>query len=232
MSVAPHAAVLVFSFLATIVFSVFILAFFIRLWGQFLDTHEHKLPRVRFAMLFILALATAFEIGLAANGLTRQWVVVVSLIVNFWGGLDALLRFPAEHDLDSFFAMKQFGLIVVKSLSYAFGITGFSAIGHIGMFLVVLLIDIWGLSVLYLLALPLDTAEHVLANDRDDVDLIVRMWQLTTCLTERQRCMRSCEKWFHRRLLAASEGSPTATAALCAASPLYRRAFSKDRRSV
>lgn len=181
-------------------------------------------------MLAILALATGFEIGLAAHGLTRQWVAVVSLVVNFWGGLDALLRFPAAHDAESVFAMKQLVLNVAKSLSYAFGIVGFRE--HIAMFLLVLLIDIWGLPVLYLLALPLDTAEQVAASDRDDVDLIVRVWQLATCLTEPQRYMRSCKKWFHRRLLAASESSPAAKAALCAASPMYRRAFSKDCRSV
>ena len=50
---------------------------------------------------------------------------LVSLFVNLWGGLDALLRFPAAHEIKSFFATKQFALLVTKSLSYAFGICDF-----------------------------------------------------------------------------------------------------------
>merc|ERR1719359_479985 len=104
-------------------------------------------------MLGILAAATACEMAFAVNDLTRTWVAVVSLIVNLWGGLDALLRFPAAHDLESFFAIKQFLLLVAKTFSYAFGINGFRQ--HIGTFLAILVLIIWGLPVLYLMALPL-----------------------------------------------------------------------------
>lgn len=230
MAGVPLFAAATFGLLGTITFGCILLGIIIWLWGSFLDLHEHNPARVRATMLGILAAATAVEMAFAEYGLTRSWVAGVTLVANVWGGLDALLRFPAAHDLESFFAAKQFSLLVVKTFSYAFGMMGFGQ--HIGSFLLILLIIIWGLPVLYLMALPLDPAEQVVADDRDDVDLVVKVWQLTTCQTERQRCMKGCKSWLHRRLLNASHRSPLAKMALCAASPSYRRAFSKGCRSV
>ena len=48
---------------------------------------------------------------------------------------------------------------------------------------------IWGLPVLYLMALPLDPAEQVAADEEDDVDIVMGIWNLTTCQKERQRCL-------------------------------------------
>jgi len=230
MSVAPTAVVWTFGLLGTIALSFVILALLIWIWGSFLDVHEHNPARVRNAMVGILAASTAGEMALCAHGLTSTWVAAISLFVNLWGGLDALLRFPASHDFESFFASKQFLLVILKTFSYAFGINEFRQ--HIGAFLMVLLIIVWGLPVMYLMALPLDPAEQVAADERDDVDLVLRVWQLTTCQKERQRCLGGCKKWLHRRLYAASQRSPIAKIALCAASPHYRRAFSKGCRSV
>lgn len=224
------AAVLTFGLLGTAVLGFVILGLLVWAWGRFLDVYESNPATVRSTMLAILGTATACELGFSLHGLTQPWVSAVSLAANLWGGLDALLRFPASHDLESLFAVKQFLLLLTKTFSYAFGINDFRQ--HIGMFLLVLLINIWGLPVLYLMALPLDPAEQVAADERDDVDLVVRVWQLTTCRTERQRCLRSCRHWLHRRLFAVSERSPVARIALCAASPTYRRAFSKGCRSV
>jgi len=230
MAVAPHAAVLTFSFIGAIVGGFIILGLLIWLWGSFLDVHEHNPARVRSAMMAILAFSTLCELSFSYAGWTRQWVVMISIAVNLWGGLDSLLRFPAAHDFESFFAVKQVCLLLVKTFSYAFGIIDFRQ--HIGKFLVVLLIIIWGLPVLYLMALPLDPAEQVAADERDDVDLVVRVWQLTTCQSERQRCLSTCKNYLHRRLFSASQRSPIARFALCAASSSYRRAYSKGRCNV
>jgi len=230
MAVQPPAAVLSFTLLGAIVLAFIVLGLIIWLWGSFLDIHEHNPARVRSAMMVILVLSTLAEMGFSQLGWTRQWVAMVSIAVNIWGGLDALLRFPAAHDFESFFAAKQVSLLLVKTFSYAFGIVDFRQ--HIGKFIVVLLIIIWGLPVLYLMALPLDPAEQVAADERDDVDLAVRIWQLACCQKERQRCLGTCKNWLHRRLFSASQSSPMARFALCAASTTYRRAYSKGRRNV
>jgi hypothetical protein len=230
MAGTPHAAVLTFSLLGAIVIGFIILGMIIWLWGSFLDVHEHNPARVRSAMMVILVFSTMCELGFSSYEWTRQWVGMISLAVNVWGGLDALLRFPAAHDFESFFAAKQVALLLVKTFAYTFGIIDFRQ--HIGKFLVVLLIVIWGLPVLYLMALPLDPAEQVAADERDDVDLAVKVWRLTTCHVERKRHLGTCKSWLHRRLFSASKCSPIARIALCAASSTYKRAYSKGRFNV
>lgn len=227
---ALHPATLTFTLIGIVVLAFLALGVLIWLWGTFLDNHEHNPARVRITMLGILAASTILEVQFNVYGLTCSWVVAISIVVNLWGGLDALLRFPASHDLESFFTTKQFSLLVLKTFSYAFGINGFKQ--HVGAFLLILVILIWGLPVLYLMALPLDPAEQICADERDDVDLVMRVWNLTTCQSERQRCLRGCKKWLNRRLLGASQHSPLAKLALCAASPSYRRVVSKGCRSV
>lgn len=200
-------------------------------WGAYLDLHEHNPGRVRSMMIKVLSLTSLCEMSLSASGFTCHWAAVVGLIVNLWGGLDASLRYPAAHDVESCFSVKQCFLLLVKTFSYAFGIVSFR--DHVGKLLLVLLVIIWGLPVLYLMALPLDPKEQVAADDRDDVDLVLRVWQLYACTTERQRCLKTCRNWLHRRLFAVSHRSPMARMAICAASPTYRRAFSsRSRRSV
>jgi hypothetical protein len=213
----------------TIVLGFILLALLVVAWAFFLDANMLNTAKVQSTMLSILGAATFCEVCFSLSGLTRPWVIAVALAVNLWGWLDALLRFDVAHDVKSCFAAKQLLCLVVKTLSYAFGIVGLRE--HIGKFLMVLLINIWGLPVLYLMALPLHPTGKVGVDERD-VDLMVRMWKVTTCRTERQRCFRSSKKLMHKALFAVSQCSPTAKFALCAASPAYRRAFSKGCRSV
>merc|ERR1719382_150517 len=107
------------------------------LWGNFLDRNEHDPDRVRAVMVLILATATCWEVGLHASGLTYPFTLWVSVVGGLWGGLDALLRYPASHELESFFCLKQCGLLFVKSLTYALGMVNFRT--NAVAFLVVLL---------------------------------------------------------------------------------------------
>merc|ERR1712070_110640 len=113
----------------------------------------------------------------ASHGFTHQWVAVVSVIVNSWGGLDALLRFPKVPVLTSCFAQKQLLLLALKTFAYVFGTIG--SLRHICIFNLLFLINTWGLPLMYLIALPLDADE--VAVDEDDVDILVKLWQLATC---------------------------------------------------
>eukprot|EP00747_Dinoflagellata_sp_TGD_P031730 gnl/TRDRNA2_/TRDRNA2_135515_c0_seq1.p1 gnl/TRDRNA2_/TRDRNA2_135515_c0~~gnl/TRDRNA2_/TRDRNA2_135515_c0_seq1.p1 ORF type:complete len:228 (-),score=35.59 gnl/TRDRNA2_/TRDRNA2_135515_c0_seq1:340-1023(-) len=219
-----------FALFGIIILTFVVLGLIVWAWGAFLDAHEHDPRLVRSIMFVILFCALAGEIGFTTVGFTYPWVCYVSLLTNLWGGLDAVLRFPAGHDLESFFSVKQFMLLLVKTFSYAFGINGFRS--HIGKFLVLLLVNVWGLPVLYLMALPLDPAEQVASAEEDDVDLVVRVYLLASCPKERRRCLMSCRSWWHRSLDAASECSPIARYAICAASPAFRKKYQKAGRSV
>mmetsp|Transcript_129285 Transcript_129285/g.374341 ORF Transcript_129285/g.374341 Transcript_129285/m.374341 type:complete len:223 (+) Transcript_129285:101-769(+) len=199
-------------------------------WGGFLDRYEHDPERVRCAMFGILGAAGCIELGLFCLGTIRPFVLVVSAVANLWGGVDALLRYPAAHDVDSFFALKQFLLLVAKAFSYGFGMTAWRRSAP--SFLVVLLLNICGLPVLYAMALPMDPTEQVAKDDAQDVDLVVRVWKLAVCPSQRRACLATCRGWWYRRLAVASESSSLARMAICAASPEYRRMFRKINRSV
>lgn len=219
-----------FSLLGAVILMFLSLGLIVWAWGGFLDKYEHDPGRVRAVMVIILVLAAASELALCAHGLTYGWVAAVSLTVNLWGGLDALLRYPAAHDLESFFAVKQFFLLTAKTFAYAIGMVAFRQ--NITLFLAVLLVNIWGLPVLYLMALPMDPAEQVVKDDAYDIDLAFRVWQLAVCSYERRECIATCRGWWYKRLAAASESSSLARMAICAASPEHRRIFKKMGRSV
>merc|ERR1719221_687144 len=75
----------------------------------------------------------ATEFSLVAHGVIYSWVAWVSLVIAFWGPFDALLRYPAAHDIESFFSLKQFCLLIVKTFAYACGTISIRA--NFGIFL-------------------------------------------------------------------------------------------------
>lgn len=202
-------------------------------WGSFLDNNEHNPGRVRARMFLVLLCVALSEIGLALCGVLFPRTALVSTLVNVWGPLDAVLRFPAAHDLESFFFTKQLSLTLLKTFAIMFGMTSFRM--HIAKGLVLLLFDTWGLPVLYLMALPLDVKEQV-AKDERDVDLVVRLWRLVFHGVERRRCIALCQKWWYRHLKWAGEDSKLAPwakkIAICHATPEHKRLLQKQGRAV
>lgn len=199
-------------------------------WGVFLDRCEHDPGRVRAVMCLGVFGATALETALVAHGAVRSWVMWVSLLTNFWGALDAVLRFPAAHDLESFFSLKQLFLLLTKTFSFGLGMVSFKS--HLWLLLFLLVSNIWMWPMLYFMALPMDEAEQVVKDDAYDVDVLIRVWQLAASATERQVCLASCRSWWYRRLALASERSSLARVAICATSARHRRALRKVGRNV
>lgn len=224
-----HEHILTWTLLASIVLSISVFAVLVWLWGSFLDRQEHDPGRVRAVMSIILTITTMSEFCLAAYGAVTPKAFVLALLVNLWGGMDAVLRFPASKDLESWFSAKQFALLILKTVGFGYGFVSLRQ--NMGIFIAILLLNIWGLPVFYLMALPLDPREQV-ADDEYDVDLALRVWQLAMCSKERRRCIHTCQCWMNRKLVAASEQSSLARMAICAASPQYRRAFSKKGRNI
>lgn len=224
-----------------VIVTISVFALLVTLWGSFLDRHEHDPGRVRAVMFIGLSIVTMSELGLATSGIVTWKTFALSLLVNLWGGMDAVLRFPASHYLESWFSVKQFALLIVKTAVFALGLfsirentsksMSFSISENMSTFTAILLLNIWGLPVLYLMALPMDPREQVV-DDESDVDLALRVWQLAMCSRERRRCMDTCRSWMNRKLVAACEKSSLARIAICAASPRYRRALSKTCRSI
>lgn len=219
-----------FSLLAILVGVLLVLALLVWAWSQFLDKYEHDPGRVRAVMAVILMFAVLMEITFAWIGVSTQWAAWISVGIDLWGGLDALLRFPASHTLESFFTCKQVFLLVGKTCVHAFGMTSLRR--HVAKLLVIMCLNVWCLPLLYLMALPLDPKEQLLKDDAYDVDLAARVWQLAVCRSERRQCIATCRTWWNRRLVYVTESSRIARLAICAASPAYRRSYKREGRSV
>jgi hypothetical protein len=208
--------------------STLMAAFYV--WGAFLDANEHDPRRVRAVMFIALVVATAAETSLASSGLFAGWVAGLAVAVNMWGGFDAVLRFPAGHSLGSFFSIKQLLLLAVKAIAFAFGLCEFRK--HVILLAALLLLDVAGLAILYLMALPLDTKERVVLTGVYDVDVLVRAWQLATRPSECATCAGECRKWWYQSLTAAAEDSSAARLVVCAASAEHRRVLGRRARAV
>lgn len=203
-------------------------------WGEFLDRNEHDPGCVRRAMLMLLAIAIAIELGLSLAGFTPVWVALVALVADTWGGLDACMRFPAPHRSKSLFSMKQAMLIFLKIGCYVTCmVTGVMGVRRdFVLFSSLLLLDLWGLPLLYMMAMPVDPAEQVARDETHDIDLAVRLWQLAVSASKRRHFLATTRGWWYRRLNAVSEQSPLARLAVCAASPVHRRVWRQRSRCV
>merc|ERR1712032_1097794 len=120
-------------------------------------------------MFFIFAVALTVEFVFIHN-FTHRWVIGITMLCNFWGNVDALLRYPSVQDFNSFFTWKQFFLLIAKTGSLATAIIKFNLQAALCFIAVSLLI--WVLPGVYLMALPFDPIEaHLDCDDARDVDL-------------------------------------------------------------
>lgn len=200
------------------------------LWLNFVQKLEHDPARVRSAMLLALIGVSCIEVGLATRGITYTWVAWVSLLINAWGGFDAILRFPAAHKIDSFFARKQTFLVVLKACVYTAGVVSIER--SLATFVSMLMMSILGLPAMYMLALPANKAEHVMRSDEYDVDLVLRLWQMAFSPTERLQCIVMCKSWWHSSLSVAAESSPIASLAVSMTSQRHQQTLRRKVRCV
>lgn len=163
------------------------------LWPEFVEQREP--PRTRTVLHFFLALETAIELSLWAGGVLKPWMLIVILVCNLWGMLDAFLRFPVVHDFDSLFGLKQSAMVVGKLIGYA---VGFRNIGRRpGWFILSVICCVFLLPILWFIALPIgDVDSYHQKHDVVDVDLMVRLWQALFRRAERAAAVA------HLRMLA------------------------------
>mmetsp|Transcript_71553 Transcript_71553/g.190308 ORF Transcript_71553/g.190308 Transcript_71553/m.190308 type:complete len:222 (-) Transcript_71553:118-783(-) len=163
-----------------IAYCLFILVFAIGvcwLWPDFVDSTEP--PRIRSVLHAILALQTVVELGVWSWGAVRPWVLAVVLLTNGWGMLDAFLRFPVVHGIDSLFGLKQVLLIIAKLTGYALGFRSVSR--HVGWFVLLILVCVFTLPILWLTALPIgDLTSYHQKHDAVDVDVALRLWRVVS----------------------------------------------------
>merc|ERR1712194_55995 len=103
------------------------------------------------------------------------WLYPILLLCDFNGMLDAILRYPVVHELDSFFCIKQLLLVGLKTLAHAIMWRNVSR--TVVWFLGLLCLCCWFLPLAYLMALPIgDTQSQIgSASDVRDKDIIIKV---------------------------------------------------------
>jgi len=146
-------------------------------WPEFVE-HEHVChTHIRRALLRALAVCTLIEAWLWLSGDLETWSFALIFVVNCWGTLDAVLRFPVQHSFCSMFVWKQLALVMLKVMCYVCGFH--DAVDRLALFVIALLGLVFTLPLLYITALPLgDTAQVHMKHDAIDRDLFVRLLQV------------------------------------------------------
>mmetsp|Transcript_57560 Transcript_57560/g.124461 ORF Transcript_57560/g.124461 Transcript_57560/m.124461 type:complete len:291 (-) Transcript_57560:70-942(-) len=197
------------------------------LWCFYLE-YQPDPRRVRAIMLCVLGPAVAAELSLVWIQQFYKWMILVLLLINFWGPLDAVLRYPVVHDFETLFSLKQILLIIAKITSYAFGLKDFYA-GRFWFF-GLLMLNIMGLPILYFLALPLDDSPEEQRSARESVvdeDIALRVARLMTDAEERRSSWRACRRRAHVLAISAASASPLLGKVLCWLDPSYKRLLNR-----
>lgn len=175
---------------------------------------------------WLLALFTLFESCFCYSGLVNGKAFLVLVLCNAWGMLDAVLRFPAVHDIDTFFSMKQLVLLVVKTLCYSLGFREISK--SVGWFLMSVFGNVWAVPLLYLMALPIgDSSAQCADLGERDVDILLKMYRFCTNPSKRRQCRHSCQYRKHRAIVSLAEKFPCTRGAIAFLFPYYKSVLRK-----
>jgi len=146
-------------------------------WPEFVEHERVCHTHIRRALLRALAVCTLIEAWLWLSGDLETWSFGLIFVVNCWGTLDAVLRFPVIHNFSSMFVCKQLALVMLKVLCYVCGFH--DAVDRLALFVIALLGLVFTLPLLYITALPIgDSAQLHMKHDAVDKDLFVRFLQV------------------------------------------------------
>jgi len=114
------------------------------------------------------------EAWLWLSGDLETWSFALIFVVNCWGTLDAVLRFPVMHSFSSMFVWKQLTLVMLKVMCYVCGFH--DAVDRLALFVIALLGLVFTLPLLYITALPMgDSIQMHMKHDAIDQDLFMRV---------------------------------------------------------
>jgi hypothetical protein len=125
----------------------------------------------------------------------QWWMAPALALANAWGPLDAVLRYPVVHDMDSIFAMKQLMLLCGKLALFPFGFA--DLLGSLRTLALLWSLDFVVLPLMYLVALPLErsaTEQRRLASGVNDVDLVFRLARAVASPPNRHACLAMFEQ--------------------------------------
>jgi len=183
----------------------------------------------RTALFVVWVVATGLELCCWWAKFTTWWMAVATIVHSIWGWLDAILRFPKLHDVESLFTLKHVCLMLLKMLLLAFGMTNLqkNALYFLGLLFLNMM-----LPVIYLLMLPLDDEavyQRIYSHGVVDEDIAIRMFRVLANPTQNWfKCKRQAEAAFFGLM----SKSPKATEVARGLSPKSKRMLSRERLNI
>uniref|UniRef100_A0A7S1WVF9 Uncharacterized protein n=1 Tax=Alexandrium catenella TaxID=2925 RepID=A0A7S1WVF9_ALECA len=195
-------------------------------WSLYLETRP-SFEQMRGYMLAMLAAVTAYEMSLCLTLDVHWWMCPLVLVANAWGLLDAVVRFPVVHDLDTPFSVKQLALLLCKVAACAFGFVDVHG-SKVSIF-TSLLVNIIAMPLIYFLALPLEEEEAAAPAGRVvDVDIAVRLVQILSDTQERQEFLLGFRRRARVSLAWLARTSPCTAEVLVRADPSMKKVVWKN----
>jgi len=170
---------------------------FIALYAFWIECWKPYPEKVRRCLLLIVAGLTCTEGFFVWNGSLRSWILIPILLVNGWGYLDAVLRFPVIHELDSTFTAKNLILLALKVSMLGFGFRNLTRPNNAAAMVFFVITNVLGMPAFYLIGLPLDSdnaEQRMAAHDVKDVDLSQKAYALITSSETRKESMAGLTK--------------------------------------
>lgn len=148
-------------------------------WSYYIESRRPYPDMVRRLLALFVLILTVWEWSFISRGALLRWTLPVILVVNSWGFLDAVLRFPVIHDLNSNFTMKNCILLGVKVILLPIGCSRPMLLENTIPMIGMAMFNLVGIPALYLIALPLDDddqQQREKASDVVDVDVAKRAY--------------------------------------------------------
>eukprot|EP00928_Gymnodinium_smaydae_P058464 TRINITY_DN41674_c0_g1_i1.p1 TRINITY_DN41674_c0_g1~~TRINITY_DN41674_c0_g1_i1.p1 ORF type:complete len:205 (-),score=37.42 TRINITY_DN41674_c0_g1_i1:81-695(-) len=191
--------------------------------------------RAKIGVIIVWALVALVDTIFLVQGYWNCWLGLMLFVIEFWGGFDAVLRFPALYDLESMTVIKHILLLVLKYVWFFIVLmVDRRARRFSWTWLAVPFINVLAPSA-YLLVLPLEETsddQRFLMASVVDEDILLRIFRFLRSSERRAECIRRWKIGAQRQGLAMAKRSPLAAEVMGQLNPNSRLHLKKATRSV
>eukprot|EP00931_Biecheleriopsis_adriatica_P078643 TRINITY_DN52072_c0_g1_i1.p1 TRINITY_DN52072_c0_g1~~TRINITY_DN52072_c0_g1_i1.p1 ORF type:complete len:206 (+),score=27.76 TRINITY_DN52072_c0_g1_i1:62-679(+) len=188
---------------------------------------------VRIGMGIVWIMLTGMDLWVHFVNDAPRWSLIGLVITNVWGWLDAVLRFPILHEMDSLFVIKQLFMLLLK-FAWLIMVYMRKKANPIAFVFCCMLAVI--APMIYTMVLPIDESEktyNLIRSTYVDEDIAVRIWRVIGNPRESLRAFnRMRHKAMKRSLEEIAERSPAMAAKISDMSPSKRGMLRNPGRSV
>jgi len=210
----------------------------VTVYALWIERYKPYIETVRNFLLLSVALQTLVEGGLVWMGSLRSWFFVPMILINCWGFLDAVLRFPVVHDIESAFTLKNILLLAFKMATILFSSMSLDNPVNMARMVALLMTNLIVCPCLYLIGLPLGADQQnqrEAAHDVNDVDMAQSAYRLITSSEQRRESLFGLKKRVQhsgRKILTLPMAATLADALEVSLSPSHRKAMSPNSKKV